>query len=165
MENGAIAAIAGLIGGGATAVAVVVESMSVKNYLIACEYLQIDPAKVFDLDFIKARIEIVCAHWSKSDEVKQVEKLNKTLKWFEKNYVKLAMKGFSNQNYSNKFEKLANKGELIIHEGSVNETYVKGELCQTNYDFYSGKVKRQAYILIGLALFGVLCGFVAYYLR
>ena len=139
MDSGTIATIASAIAAAAGAGAVVAAENSEKKYLIACEYLQINPAKVYDLEFIKERIEMVCAHWSKSDEIKQVEKLNKTLKWFEKNYIRLATKGFSNQDFANKFEKLANKGKLIIHEGSVNETYVKCDLCQKNYDFYSRK--------------------------
>ena len=143
MDSGTIATIAGLIAAAAPAVAIVAEAMSEKKYLIACEYLQIDPAKVYDLDFIKARIEIACAHWSKSDEMK---KLNKTLQWFEKNYISLTKKGFLNQDYANKFEKLANKGKLKIHEGSVNETYAKCDLCQKNYEYYSRK-KRTLYVL------------------
>ena len=74
MDSGTISTIAGLIAAAAPAVAIVAESMSEKKYLIACEYLQINPTKVYDFDFIKARIELVCTHWSKSNEMKKLDK-------------------------------------------------------------------------------------------
>jgi len=146
MDSGTIAAIAGLIAGAAPAVAIVFEAMSEKKYLIACEYLQIDPAKVYDLEFIKKRIEFVRVQWSVSDGIENVEKLNKTLQWFEKDYISLTKKGFFNQDYANKFEKLVTKGKLKIHEGSVNETYAKCDLCQKNYEYYSRK-NRAVYVI------------------
>jgi len=150
MESEAIIGIATAIMCAASAITVATghAEASEKLYLVACEYLQIDPAKVYDLDVIKKRIVFVRTQWTESDGIKQVKKLIKTLKWFEKNYIRLATKGYLNHNFANKFEKLVNKGKLTIHEGSVNETYVKCELCQKNYEYYSKSPKKRAILVI-----------------
>ena len=127
-------------------------AINFKKYLIACEYLQIDPAKACELDFIKTRIEIVRSHWNESNKVEDLKKLNKSLKWLEKKYVRVTKKGFTIYNFTKKCDKLVRKGKLIIHEGSVNETYVKCELSQKNYDFYSKNKKRNAFIILGVML-------------
>ena len=137
------------IGGGAAAGAV---EDYFKKYLIACEYLQIDPTKVYELEFIKQRIVTVRSQWFESDGIAQVKKLNKRLNWFENNYLKLAKKGFWNYGFTERSEKLSNKGKLKIHEGSVHDTYVKCELSQKNYDFYSRNHTMYFLIVIGILL-------------
>ena len=144
--------IIGAVGTIVTTILVVARAENFKKYLIACEYLQIDPAKVYDLDFLITRIEIVRTHWSKSDEIKQVKKLYKRLKWFEKKYLRLVKKGFGNYNFANECEIVVNKGKIKIHEGTVNDTYVKCELSQKNYDFYLRYVKKLVFIVFGVLL-------------
>jgi hypothetical protein len=139
-----------------TAAIIAANAESFKKYLITCEYLQIDPTKVYDLDFIKTRIETVRVHWTKSDEIKQVAKLNKSLKWFEKNYLRLAKKGFWSYGFANQCEKHIQKGRLKIHEGSVNDTYILSKLTQNNYDFYSRNDKKHAFIVLGIFLIIIL---------
>jgi hypothetical protein len=138
----------------ATAAAAIAENF--RKYLIACEYLQIDPAKIYDVDFIRKRIETVRIQWDKTYEYNQIKKLNKILKWFEKNYVRLVKRGFFGYNFANKCEKLVSKGKLILHEGSVRETYVRGDLSQTNYDYYSRNDKKIALIVIAVFLIFIL---------
>ena len=127
-----------------------------KKYLIACEYLQIEPAKVYELDYIKNRIEIVRSHWNELDKVEEIKKLNQSLDWLEKNYVRVTKKDFSTYGFAKECDILAQKGELIIHEGSINETYVKCELSQKNHDFYSRNDERNGLIAIGVVLVFVL---------
>ena len=136
----------------AVAAIIAVRAVKFKKYLIACEYLQIDPAKVYELDFIKTRIEIVRSYWSELSEIENIKKLNKSLKWLEKNYNRITRKGFSIYKFAEKCDKLVHKGKLKIHEETVNETYVKCELSKKNYDFYSIYKKRNALIVIGIML-------------
>ena len=144
--------------GSVVAAIVAVRAAKFKKYLIACEYLQIEPAKVYGLDFIKTRIENVRSHWNELDEVKELKKLNKRLKWLEKNYFRVTKEGFSIYKFAKKCDKFVHNGKLKIHEGSVNETYVKCELSQKNYDFYSKNKKRRALIVIGV-IFGIVLFF------
>ena len=139
------------------AVAIIaVRNVYFKKYLLACEYLQIEPAKVYESDFIKTRIEIVRSQWSELDGFEEFKKLNKSLKWFEKHYYKMTKNGFSIFKFAKTCDKLVHKGKLIIHEGSVNESYVKCKLSQNNYDSYSRHVKRNAIIVIGVVLIFIL---------
>jgi len=137
-------------GAGAAAAIIAIRAEKFKKYLIACEYLQIDPAKVFELNFIKTRIENVRSHWNDFGEIEELKKLNKNLKWLENNYFKVTKEGFSIYKFAKECDKLVRKGKLKIHEGSVNETYVKCELSQKNYDFYSRNLKRNALIVISV---------------
>lgn len=52
-----------------------------RNYFITCEYLQIDPKKEYELDYINQRIEHVLSCWSEADE--GYKKLTKELKIFK----------------------------------------------------------------------------------
>ena len=133
----------------AVAVAIIVREVQFKKYLLSCEYLQIDPAKVYDLDFIKNRIEILRSHWI---ELNEIEKLNENLKWFEKNYLRLTKKGFRNYNFASRCEKLVTKGKLRVDEISVSDVYVKRELSQKNYDFYSRNKRKRAPVVFAILL-------------
>jgi len=142
-------------GAAAAAVLIAIIRENFRKYLITCEYLQIDPCKVHDLDFIRARIETVRSHWTESEDVIQTKKLEKSLKWFEKNYNKLAKRGFRSLNFASKCEKLVKKGSLIIHEGTVNDIYVKCDLSKKNYDSYhkrrvTAKDKKRVLIVVGI---------------
>jgi len=46
-----------------------------KNYLIGCEYLQLDPTKAYDTDFIEERAGYVLSQWGAGDDPKDVEAL------------------------------------------------------------------------------------------
>ena len=138
--------------GSAAAAIIAVREANFRKYLIACEYLQIEPAKVYELDFIKTRIEIVRSHWGEFSEIEELKKLNKSLNWLEKNYNRVTRKGFSIYKFAKRCDKLIHKGKLKIHEGTVNETYVKREISRKNYDFYSRNKKRNALIVIGVVI-------------
>ena len=130
--------------------AIAVREANFRKYLIACEYLQIDPGKVHESDFIKTRIETVRSQWGEPSEIEKLKKLNKSLKWLEKKYFKVTKKRF--YNFAKRCDKLVHKEKLKIHDGSINETYVKCDLSQKNYDFYSRNVKKRAFIIIGVVL-------------
>ena len=136
----------------ATAAIVVIRAKNFKRYLIACEYLQIEPNKVHELEYIKSRIETVRSQWNVSDGAEELKKLDKSLKWLINNYIRVTRNGFSIYKFVKRCDKLVHKGKLMIHEGSVNETYVKCRLSQINYDFYSKNIKRNVFIAICVIL-------------
>jgi len=51
----------------------------VKNYLIACEYLQMDPSKVYDVDTIRQRMENVLSQWGHGDDPDDVREIRTIL--------------------------------------------------------------------------------------
>lgn len=106
-----------------------------KRYVIACEYLQIDPSKTSGKEFIGQRIDYVFSQWSEQDDAKQFRKLEKSLKWFKKYYDKLVgAKILTGYNFANRSAKEISKGKMTLHAGTVNAEYQKRELAQTNYD-------------------------------
>ena len=116
-----------------------------RQYLISCEYLQIDPSKVYEWDFVQNRIEILRNHFDKSGDTKR---MNELLNWFEEYYPNDPW-GY---NFIKKSAKLVRKGKLIIHEGTVSETFVVSELTQKNCDHFSRNDMKVALILIVASL-------------
>ena len=49
------------------------------NYLVACEYLQIDPTKAYSYEFIDERIECVLSQWNEDDGTDALTSLRSTL--------------------------------------------------------------------------------------
>lgn len=115
-----------------------------KNYLIVCEYLQIDPSCAYDPAWIGERVSNVLSEWQNCGDEKLFKKLDKKLKWFAKNYKTFAKSGFLGYGFVKQCQKLVAKGKLQLASGTVNEKYEKRELTQLNYDFYkkpNGKKK------------------------
>ena len=105
-----------------------------KKYVIACEYLQIDPSKVYEKEFIDRQVESVLSQWSEQDGEKQFKRLQKSLNWFKKSYTKLIGIKWTQFNFSSRCAKEIAKGKMTLHEGTVNDEYLKKELTQINYD-------------------------------
>ena len=105
-----------------------------KRYLIACEYLQIDPSKIYVQEFIDRRADYALSLWSEQDDSKQLKKLGKILKWFKKNYGKLISEKWTGYKFADRAAKEIAKGKFTLHPETVNAEYQKRELTQTNYD-------------------------------
>ena len=108
-----------------------------RRYMLACEYMQIDPSKVHDLYLIKERAELVLSQWGPTDDPKTLRKLRKTLDWFVKRYEYLTRGGILGQDFAGKCDALVKKGKMSIQFGTVNERYTKRELRQDNYNSYA----------------------------
>jgi hypothetical protein len=123
------------------------EASYFKQYLIACEYLQIDPSVVYELEFISRRAESALARWNASDDQKSFKALAKSMKYFVKNY-----NGWTGRwhRFAKRCDELIKKEQLKIFSGTVNAEYQKKELTRMNYDFYAKKQDKAA--LIGLAI-------------
>jgi len=119
-----------------TAVIAVIEE-NFRKYMVACEYLQIDPSKVHDIVFVKERAELVLSKWGSTDDPGSVKKLRKNLNWFVKQYESLTRGGLLGEDLANKCEMLVKKGKMSIQFGTINKEYVKRELRQDNYDSYA----------------------------
>ena len=105
-----------------------------KRYVIACEYLQIDPSKTYEKEFVDQRVEYALSQWSEQDDAKQLKKLEKSLKWFKKSYNKLVSAKLTDFNFANRCAKEISKGKMKLHGETVNAVYQKREPAQTNYD-------------------------------
>ena len=46
-----------------------------RNYLIGSEYLQLDPTKAYDIEFIEKRAEYVLSQWGAGDDPKDIKEL------------------------------------------------------------------------------------------
>jgi len=134
----------------AAVIAVIEENF--RRYMTACEYLQIDPTKVHDIEFIKERVELVLSKWGPSDDPKSVKKLRKSLKWFVKHYEHLTRGGILGEDVTNKCDTLIKKGKMSIQFGTVNKNYVKRELRQDNYDSYAKVQNRIALFAVAAAV-------------
>ena len=119
-----------------------------RRYLTACEYLQIDPAKAYDIRFIRERSELVISQWGPSDDPRSVKKLQKILKWFVKHYDYLTRGGMLGQIFAERSADLVKKGKLNIQFGTVNDNYFKKELRQDNYDGYAKAQNRIAWFAV-----------------
>jgi len=102
-----------------------------KLYLIACEYLQIDPSWEYSIDFIYGRADYAISLWNKN-EAGCIEFKEKVL-WLAFNYEKCA--GW--YGFVKKSQKAVDKGRLIIHPRTISRGYYKRPLSQINYDFYA----------------------------
>lgn len=133
----------------ASAMAAVVEEYF-KKFLIACEYMQIDPSKIHNQDFISQRIGVVLSQWDeKYDDPKDVKKINKLLKWFDKNYTWLIGKWYL---FARRCERMMAKGQLTLAEGTVVSDYHKTQLTDQNYKTYYKVYSKQALIALGITL-------------
>jgi len=108
-----------------------------RRYVVACEYLQIDPSKVYDLDLIKERVEHVLSQWGPSDDPKTLKKLRKSLDWLVKRYEYLTRGGILGMDHAGKCDALIKNGKMVIQFGTVNKNYMKKELRQDNYNSYA----------------------------
>jgi hypothetical protein len=125
------------------------EASYFKQYLIACEYLQIDPSVVYELEFISRRAESALAQWNASDDQKLLKAFAKSMKYFVKNY-----NGWMSywHRFAKKCDELIKKEQLKIFSGTVNAEYQKKELTRMNYDFYAKKQDEAALIALAVAL-------------
>ena len=105
-----------------------------KRYIVACEYLQVDPSKIYEKEFIDQRTDYILSQWSEEDDAKQLKKLEKSLKWFKKSYDKLVSTKQTDFNFANRCAKEIVKGKMKLHDETVNADYQKKELTQINYN-------------------------------
>ncbi|MCL2143126.1 MAG: hypothetical protein FWH44_02565 [Methanomassiliicoccaceae archaeon] len=59
----------------AIAIAAKIARDNLKNYLIACEYIQIDPSEAHDITFIERRVRHVLSKWGRGDDPNDVRTL------------------------------------------------------------------------------------------
>jgi len=126
----------------AAVIAIIEENF--KRYMAACEYLQIDPAKVHDIKFINERTELVLLQWNEDDDPRSVKRLRKDLNWFVKQYEYLTRGGLLGQDLAGKCDMLIKKGKLSIQFGTISKDYAKKEPQHLNYDSYAKAQNRIA---------------------
>jgi hypothetical protein len=102
-----------------------------------------DPCNVRDAEFVEQRAEHVLSQWNEDDDPGSLETLRNELKWFVKEYVKLADKGFLKRDFANRCRIFLKKDYLKIHPGTVRKEYLKKELQHLNCDFYADLLSKK----------------------
>lgn len=115
-----------------------------RNYLVSCEYLQIDPRIAYDTDFIEERVERVLLLWEEQDEYK---KLKKQLKMFLNNYKRYIGKWFR---FPKLIKKYSENKKFTIDEETISEYYVMRPLTTNNYKSYNKYQIRVLFIVLGI---------------
>jgi len=112
-----------------------------KRYLIVCEYMQIDPCTVYDAGYIEERAVHILSQWDNGDAA-TADMLAKELRWFAKEYGRLAGKGFMKRDFAYRCSLFIKKKYLSIYPGTVSKEYRKKELRHINYDSYRNATNR-----------------------
>jgi hypothetical protein len=102
-----------------------------KDYLIACEYLQIDPTQKYAPEFINDRADTALTLWNEADFY--YWQFRKIILWLKENYKTCV--GFR-YGFARKAKKSTAKKRLVIHTGTVAAKYEKKPPTQANYDGY-----------------------------
>ncbi|MDR3263411.1 MAG: hypothetical protein LBT30_03790 [Clostridiales bacterium] len=118
-----------------------------KRYLIACEYLQIDPTFEYSVEDINNRIKFALSQWAAEENQNDYKKFRKTLLWLLKSYKYCVGWWYG---FVKKSKKLLDKGQLIINIDTVSLEYIKKPIEQTNYDFYANKQNKMTLILLAI---------------
>ena len=116
-----------------------------KRFLIACEYLQIDPSHSYPIDYVRDRVNYALSCWSGNEA--EYRKFRKNVVWLRRNYRACAGIWYG---FVKKSKKLTNKGHLVVHFLTVSGEYSKQPLTQTNYDFYAKNQNK--FTIIALAI-------------
>jgi hypothetical protein len=129
---------------------------SFRRYIIVCEYMQIDPSTVYDSRFIKERAESILSQWGAGDDPISGKKIRKEIAWIYDQYDYLTKSGLLGHDYAGRSAELIRRGKLTLHEGTVNEGYVKKELRHENYDVYANARTKMVLfsIIIAAAIIG-----------
>ena len=114
-----------------------------KKYLIACEYLQIDPSHYYSVDFVRKRVDYALSKWDYNNL--GYKKFKRNVIWLKRNYKYCAGLWYG---FVKKSEKYVRKGKLIVHSYTITREYTNRPLSQMNYDYYIKKERRLTWITV-----------------
>ncbi|MDR0778765.1 MAG: hypothetical protein LBE48_04955 [Methanomassiliicoccaceae archaeon] len=128
-----------------------------RDHIVSCEYLQIDPSVPHSKEFIISRIRYVISQWDGGEA--HTEEIQRTLERYLKamtagphtatpNGARNIFSGTSfrpptpSEGCAMRCSKLIGEDRLKVLPGTVNETYVKKIPSQENFNYYTSKLPR-----------------------
>jgi hypothetical protein len=128
-----------------------------RDHVVACEYLQIDPSKAYDIEFIRSRTHNVLSQWTDGGDPALTEEMRRTLERYLKAmsagahgthaaknvFCGTVIKAMTpSETFAERCVKLTAEGRMRTLPGTVSETYVKKDLGHENFDYYMSKLPR-----------------------
>jgi hypothetical protein len=96
---------------------------------------------------VRERVDTALAQWNEYDY--NYTKFKRTVLWLRKNYKSCTGLWYD---FAKEARKLADKGRLIIHKGTVLAEYSKKPLSQENYDGYAKVENKDALIVLAVVI-------------